>query len=102
MKSIDNGPLGRAECQSNGDSTVQVGIFTSTGDYWTIGYAGVNFSLRDSIGLSYVQRLLQNPGEEFHARDLMMGGTLSVHGAERPDEDALRGADLTRSWPNDL
>jgi len=32
---------------------------------------GSTFSLKDVKGLSYIQRLLQHPGEEFHALDLL-------------------------------
>jgi predicted ATPase len=100
MKTVDSGLLGRSEPDSIGDSTVQAGIFASDGEYWTIAYRGVTCTLRNSFGLSYLQRLLQSPGEEFHAQDLLMGGTLSVGDAERPDQDALR--DLTPSRLNDL
>lgn len=47
------------------------GVFASNGEYWTIGYADLRFTLRDIKGLSYIQRLLQHPGEEFHALDLL-------------------------------
>jgi predicted ATPase len=100
MKTVDSGLLGRSESNSICDSTVQAGIFASAGEYWTIGYGGVTCTLRNSLGLSYVQRLLQSPGEEFHAQDLLTGGTLSVGDAERPDKNALR--DLTPSRLNDL
>jgi hypothetical protein len=45
----------------------QTGIFVRNGEYWTIGLGGQVFSLRDIVGLSYIQFLLQHPGEEFHA-----------------------------------
>ncbi len=47
------------------------GVFARTGEYWTIRYGDVEFSLKDVKGLSYIQRLLQHPGEEFHSLDLM-------------------------------
>lgn len=47
------------------------GVFARTGEYWTIGYGDAGFSLKDVKGLSYIQRLLQHPGEEFHALDLI-------------------------------
>ncbi|MGA9721089.1 MAG: AAA family ATPase [Candidatus Binatus sp.] len=46
-------------------------IFARTGEYWTVRYGDANFSLKDVKGLSYIQRLLQHPGEEFHALDLL-------------------------------
>ncbi len=63
-------------------------IFAPTGEYWTIGYAGKNFSLKGSKGLSYIHRLLQHQGEEFHALDLLQGpGGGQVAGSERPREE---------------
>jgi hypothetical protein len=46
------------------------GIFAHTGEYWTIGFAGIAFSLKDSKGLHYIERLLRHPGDEFHVLDL--------------------------------
>lgn len=46
-------------------------IFAQTGEYWTVRYGDASFSLKDVKGLSYIQRLLQHPGEEFHALDLL-------------------------------
>ncbi len=56
----------------------QTGIFALTGEFWTVGYGGVNCSLRNSRGLSYLQRLLQHPGEEFHALDLLGAEKVAV------------------------
>jgi len=42
-----------------------VGIFASTGEFWSITYDGATFSLRDVKGLTYIQRLLQHPGKNF-------------------------------------
>ena len=41
--------------------------FVLNGDYLTVGYAGETFAARASKGLSYIHRLLANPGAEFHA-----------------------------------
>jgi tetratricopeptide (TPR) repeat protein len=51
----------------------QMGIFARSGDIWTVSYSGKTFSLKDAKGLGYIQRLLQHPGEEFHALDLLSG-----------------------------
>jgi hypothetical protein len=47
------------------------GTFVRGGEYWTVGYGNVTFALRDLKGLSYIQHLLQYPGEEFRALDLI-------------------------------
>jgi hypothetical protein len=49
------------------------GTFVQNGEIWTISYSDDSFSLKDIIGLTYVRFLLQHPGEEFHAMDLMRG-----------------------------
>jgi hypothetical protein len=47
-------------------------VFARNGEYWTVGWQNVTFSVRDTKGLSYIQRLLQHLGEEFHALDLLV------------------------------
>jgi hypothetical protein len=103
MKTLGSDLPSASESESFRDSTNQTGIFALTGEYWTIGYCGVNCSLRNSLGLGYLQRLLQNPGEEFHVQDLLMGaGTWSAPDAERRDDAALRSERLIPRRPSDL
>ena len=64
-----------------------IALLARTGEFWTIGYSGKTFSLKDLKGLSYIQRLLQHPGEEFHALDLLSGPT-SVSSANRGDQSS--------------
>jgi len=83
------------------DSSVQTGTFVLTGEFWTIGYGGVNCTLKNTLGLSYLQRLLQHPGEEFHALDLLAGPGMPA--SQEADEARLRSGDeLTRGRPSDL
>ena len=49
------------------------GIFSKEGEYWTVGYNGSSFRLRDSKGLGYLAHLLRHPGTEFHVLDLVGG-----------------------------
>ncbi len=56
---------------SSGDAPAHSGIFARSGEYWTIGYGGKSFSLKEAKGLKYIERLLRHPGEEFHALDLL-------------------------------
>ena len=57
--------------ESLGHPAEEAGIFAVSGEYWTLGYGGATFQLKDIKGLRYIQRLLQHPGEEFHALDLL-------------------------------
>jgi predicted ATPase len=104
MKIVDSRPRRLPEFNPGRDSAVQTGIFSLTGENWTIEYGGVSCSLRNVLGLSYVQRLLQHPGEEFHALDLLRGpGIEAVQEGERPDEAALRNTeDYVPRRPSDL
>jgi len=49
------------------------------GEYWTIGWQGSSFRLRDTVGLAYLARLLATPGRELHALDL--AASEGLHGA---------------------
>ena len=54
--------------------------FACTGEHWTVGYPEAHFTLKDIKGLRYVRRLLEHPGEEFHALDLINGPGVEVAG----------------------
>ena len=51
------------------------GLFRQEGDYWTVGYGGRVFRLKDCLGLSFIAHLLRHPGTEFHVLDLGAGAT---------------------------
>ena len=50
-------------------------LFRKEGEYWTVGYGGSIFRLKDTKGLAYLAQQLRHPGTEFHALDLV-GGTV--------------------------
>jgi predicted ATPase len=50
---------------------VATGLFACSGEFWTLGLGEVTFSLRDIRGLGCIQRLLQRPGEEIPALELL-------------------------------
>jgi predicted ATPase len=82
----------QAESASRGAVPSQTGVFARSGEYWTLGYGGSSFPLKDVKGLSYVQRLLQHPGDEFHALDLLSGpgaGTTSERTSVETRESSL-------------
>ncbi len=75
---------------------VQKGVFRKEGVYWTVGYGGKAFRLKDVRGLGYISHLLRHPGAEFHVLDLYGGiasqreedeTRQSVHGLPRDGED---------------
>jgi predicted ATPase len=69
---------------------MQTATLARSGEYWTVGYEGTTFSLEDRKGLSYIQRLLQHPGEEFHALDLLSGpGAVANTESGNPDNASL-------------
>ncbi len=70
-------------------------IFRKEGEYWTVGYRGKSFRLKDTKGLGYLAHLLRNPAAEFHVLDLA-GGV----GSQRDDDETSlpRGeADLEKA-----
>jgi len=74
----------------------QEGLFRKEGEYWTVGYAGKSFRLKDTKGIGYLAHLLRHPAVEFHVLDLA-GGIAgqrdddetgqSAYGLPRGDED---------------
>jgi tetratricopeptide (TPR) repeat protein len=76
--------------------TAQKGIFRREGEYWTVGYGGKSFRLKDTKGLGYLAHLIRHPSTEFHVLDLVGGiagqhedaeAGESAHGLPRGDED---------------
>ena len=76
--------------------TAQKGIFRKEGEYWTVGFGGKSFSLKDTKGLGYLAHLLRHSAAEFHVLDLVGGiagqhdddETIgSTHGLPRGEED---------------
>src|SRR5713226_5266888 len=53
--------------------SAQKGIFRKEGQYWTVGYSGNPFRLKDTKGLGYLAHLLRHPAVEFHVLDLFGG-----------------------------
>ena len=82
--------------RGRGVRAAQQGIFRKEGEYWTVGYGGKAFRLKDTKGLGYLAHLLRHPGAEFHVLDLVGGiasqreedeTSQSVQGLPRGDED---------------
>src|ERR1700719_3517614 len=77
--------------QSLGGLLAHSAVFIVNGEYWSIGLGGVTFPIKDVKGLGYIQRLLQHPGKEFHALDLLgsVSDDASIASAKVGHEDAL-------------
>jgi predicted ATPase len=76
-------------------------VFACRGDYWVITFSGTTTHLKDLRGLSYLSHLLQNPGREIHALDLVQlvegrsgSHTPSIGPDELPSEDRGAGEDV--------
>src|SRR5467141_1926946 len=79
-------------------------IFRKEGEYWTVGYGGNAFRLKDTRGLGYLAHLLRHPAIEFHVLDLF-GGIASqreedeirqfAHGLPRGDDLEKAGIHIT-------
>ena len=84
-------------------------VFQREGEYWTLAYRGRTARLRDTKGLSYIARLLAEPGRELHVRDLatILGpgdpgsglGVVARGGRPRSDSRCARhGAIQSSGW----
>ena len=69
---------------------MQKGVFRKEGEYWTVGYCGEDFRLKDTKGLGYLAHLLRHPAVEFHVLDLV--GGIASHREE--DETSQSGDGL--------
>jgi tetratricopeptide (TPR) repeat protein len=67
-EAVGSAPPGRAAGEPAGN------LFRRDGEYWTVRYDGVSFTLRDTKGVQYLARLLAAPGVEFHVLDLASDG----------------------------
>lgn len=63
--------------------------FRREGEYWSIGFDGDAFRLRDSKGLRYLSVLLAAPGREIHALELV--SAVQGHAPDRTPSDAELG-----------
>src|ERR1700693_5380864 len=75
------------------------GVFQKEGEYWTVGYRGKSFRLKDTKGLGYLAHLLRHPAAEFHVLDLASGiagqreageTSTSGHGLPRGEDDLAK------------
>ncbi|MGD0117901.1 MAG: AAA family ATPase [Candidatus Binatus sp.] len=73
------------------------GIFRKEGEYWTVGYGGKSFRLKDTKGLGYLAHLLRHPAVEFHVLDLAGG----IAG-QRDDDEAGHSARALPRGEEDL
>lgn len=64
-------PAATSASNAGTSSAVAAVLLHREGDYWTVVYGTSTSRLRDMKGLSYLSRLLGDPGREFHALDLI-------------------------------
>jgi hypothetical protein len=77
--------------------------FTREGEYWTVSHAGGAFRLKDSLGLRYLVRLIDQPGRELHVLDLVgerAGGGGSNETIDTGDAGELLDDEARRSYQN--
>jgi tetratricopeptide (TPR) repeat protein len=84
-RSRARGPVAGASASLPTSASGRVGVLRKEGDYWTLGLAGPEFRLKDSIGLHYLAALISHPGREFLAADLV----------------TMHRLDRTRAWSAD-
>ena len=80
-------------CGSLGCAQKEKGVFRKEGEYWTVGYGGKTFRLKDTKGLGYLAHLLRHPATEFHVLDLVGG----IAGDRDDDETSQLARGMPRS-----
>jgi hypothetical protein len=88
---------GLFEQLERGSQREETTVLRREGEFWTIGYAGETFRLRDVKGLRYIACLLAAPGKDVHALELVSAA--EGHGPDR--RARLAAAELTASFPGD-
>jgi tetratricopeptide (TPR) repeat protein len=78
---------GSARAGDAGPRVAQTAVFRKEGEFWTVGYGGKSFRLKDTKGLGYLAHLLRHPAVEFHVLDLAGG----IAG-QRDDDEAGQSA----------
>ncbi len=62
--------------------------FRKVGDFWEVAFDGIAGSVKHSIGMVYIARLLRSPGCSFACVELAQAGSrANLSGAEVSDED---------------
>ncbi len=93
MRRARSGPAGPGEAGPSVPAARR-GVFRKEGGYWTVGYEGKSFRLKDARGLGYLAHLLRHPAAEFHVLDLAGGiaGQREEDEASRSVQGLPRGA----------
>jgi tetratricopeptide (TPR) repeat protein len=65
-------------------------LFRKEGEYWTVGFSGKVFRLKDTRGVGYLAHLLRYAGAEFHVLDLVGG----IASRREKDETSQAPGDL--------
>jgi hypothetical protein len=75
--------------------SAEKGLLRKEGEYWTVGYGGRVFRLKDTKGLTCLAQLLRFPGTDVHALDLV--GSTASHSESWEDETNRFAAALPQS-----
>jgi tetratricopeptide (TPR) repeat protein len=81
-----------ADPRPSNEAPASAAVFRREGEYWTIAFGDDSFRLRDAKGLRYLARLLERPGRETLALELVQGGGSAP--AQATNEADLRPTDL--------
>jgi hypothetical protein len=69
------------------------------GDVWEVSSGETSFHIKDAKGVQHLALLLANPGQEFHALELVGGGAVSATGALPDQEMTIRARGQDDSGP---
>jgi len=80
--------------------------FAREGEYWAVTHAGTTFRMKDSLGIQYLVRLIEQPGREVHVLDLTGeragGGAGANEAIDTGDAGELLDDEARRSYQRRL
>ncbi|MGE0827664.1 MAG: response regulator [Candidatus Binatia bacterium] len=82
-------PQPQTAVTTHGQADVDENFFRQHGEFWTIGYQGTHFHLKDTKGVRYLSYLLAHPHKDVHVLDFIALDGVSSAGASSEVEDSL-------------
>jgi tetratricopeptide (TPR) repeat protein len=100
-------PAGRLSAPTPVPAPASGFAFVREGEYWAVSFDGTTFRLKDSLGIQYLARLVEEPGREIHVLDLAgeraAGGGAGVNEAiDTGDAGELLDDEARRSYQRRL
>jgi hypothetical protein len=81
--------LGESRERPSRELDPSTNVFRCEGDFWTVAHAGVVARVKDTKGMRLLALLLESPGRELHALDMVAGPDASALGSQSSGDSLL-------------